>query len=163
MNPPPLVFTLAIARSFYWAAAASDWGSGLSILFCFHKPCWSPGKSFCVHNMVWIHDSHCEGSVLSNRLTVSSLGKFLGGFSLVICVCESVLSMPGGGTVPLCAEWGWSSEAAVQLQVFDVRSEASCLGVWAGAGTDGGRVWWSDYSPCCSPVCPGMNAPLHPP
>lgn len=32
------------------------------------------------------------------------------------------------------------AEAAVRAQVFDVRSEASCLGVWAGAGTDGGRV-----------------------
>lgn len=32
------------------------------------------------------------------------------------------------------------AEAAVRAQVFDVRSEARCLGVWAGAGTDGGRV-----------------------
>ncbi len=35
---------------------------------------------------------------------------------------------------------GAEAEAAVGVQVFDVRSEASCLGVWAGAGTDGGRV-----------------------
>lgn len=49
------------------------------------------------------------------------------------CPCLVAAQSP---SVPSGAE----AEAAVQLQVFDVRSEASCLGVWAGAGTDGGRV-----------------------
>lgn len=32
------------------------------------------------------------------------------------------------------------AEAAVRVQVFDVRSKEERLGVWAGAATDGGRV-----------------------
>lgn len=41
-----------------------------------------------------------------------------------------------GDTVTLCA----GAEGAVWVQVFDVRDEAGCLGVWAGAGTDEGRM-----------------------
>ena len=35
---------------------------------------------------------------------------------------------------------GADAEAAVLVQVFDVRSKEERLGIWAGAGTDGGRV-----------------------
>lgn len=103
----------------------------------------------------------CESQL--SCLTKCDCQNYLGGFHCVHKYwCITGTASTAGDTVP-SVPCRTDAQAAVRVQVFDVRNEESCLGVWAGAGTDGGRVWWSDYSPRCSPVCPGMNAPLHPP
>lgn len=67
--------------------------------------------------------------------------KFLWGFSPVITTTlVNSYAFPWLVTQSPSVLCRAEAEAAIRVQVFDVRSEASCLGVWAGAGTDGGRV-----------------------
>lgn len=55
-------------------------------------------------------------------------------------VDEPLCSSLVGGKQSLSVLCGAEAEAAVSVQVFDVRSKEERLGVRAGAGTDGGRV-----------------------